>query len=266
MMVDYAPDVLALHAAEPRSAPGRSQGGQVQPAPLTDAKRAARARIDANERQARIEAQPFQAVYAIPGRVAVPSTGEMKRVQIDAMALDPTLMVRTVPKADAKAYLYAKLAIAAGTPVLPGAVALFRDSTFVGNGRLPLLAPGEQHELGFGVDDLIRVRHAVTENVRGESGLISTSKIDLRNYRITVKNLHQRPIEVRVLDQIPVSQNEAIKIELLGRTRPTHRNVDDKRGVLAWDMTLAPDEEKVVEFGYRVTWPAAKTVIYAPGS
>jgi uncharacterized protein (TIGR02231 family) len=262
MTVDYAPD------APPRAG-GRGYSDAAPAAPLTDTDRHG-FRLGsgqaADERQARVESQPFQAVYAIAGRVAVPSTGEMKRVQIDAMALDPTLMVRTVPKADAKAYLYAKLAIAAGTPVLPGAVALFRDSTFVGNGRLPLLAPGEQHELGFGVDDLIRVRHAVTENVRGESGLISTSKIDLRNYRITVKNLHQRPIEVRVLDQIPVSQNEAIKIELLGRTRPTHRNVDDKRGVLAWDMTLAPDEEKVVEFGYRVTWPAAKTVIYAPGS
>jgi hypothetical protein len=31
-------------------------------------------------------------------------------------------------------------------------------------------------------------------------------------------------------------------------------------------MTLAPDEEKAVEFGYRVTWPAAKKVQYGQGS
>ena len=42
--------------------------------------------------------------------------------------------------------------------------------------------------------------------------------------------------------------------------------MDDKRGVLAWDMKLKPDEEKVVEFGYRVTWPAAKKVTYGQGS
>jgi uncharacterized protein (TIGR02231 family) len=268
LTVDYAPDVvLTSRAAEPRGRPGRTEGGQAQPAaPLTDTPRPDQTLKYADERQARIEAQPFQAVYAIAGRVAVPSTGEMKRVQIDAIALDPTLNVRTVPKADAKAYLYAKLTIAAGTPLLPGAVALFRDTTFVGNGRLPLLAPGEDHELGFGVDDLIRVRHAIAEQTQGESGWVSTSKTDLRNYRITVKNLHQRPIEVRVLDQIPVAQNEAIKIDLLGRTPPTRRNLDDKRGVLAWDMTLTPNEEKVVEFGYRVSWPSARRVIYAPGS
>jgi uncharacterized protein (TIGR02231 family) len=212
-----------------------------------------------------VEAQAFQAVYSIAGRVAVPATGEMKRVQIDDMALDPTLTARTVPKAEQKAYLYAKLTMARGTPVLPGTVSLFRDATFVGNGQLPLLAPGEEHELGFGVDDMIRVRHAVVEDKRGETGLIATSKTDVRNYRITVKNLHERPIQLRVLDQIPVAQNDAIKIELQGRTVPTRRDVEDKRGVMAWDMTLTPDEEKAVEFGYRVSWPGTKKVIYGAG-
>src|SRR5262245_6605433 len=200
------------------------------------------------------------------GRVAVPATGEMKRVQIDDMALDPTLTVRTVPKADAKAYLYAKLTIARGTPILPGTVALFRDSTFVGNGRMPLLAPGEEHELGFGVDDMIRVRHAIVEDKQGESGLITATKTDVRNYRITVKNLHPRAIQLSVLDQVPVSQNDGIKIELQGRAQPTRRNVEDKRGVLAWDMKLEPDEEKAVEFGYRVSWPGAKKITYGRGS
>ncbi len=52
-------------------------------------------------------------------------------------------------------------------------------------------------------------------------------------------------IPVTVIDQIPVSQNADIKIELLGKTPPTKRDLDDKRGVLAWEMSLQPDEEKV---------------------
>ena len=211
---------------------------------------------------AQIETQAFQAVYSIAGRVTVPATGEAKRVQIDEASLDPALMVRTVPKREQKAYLYAKVAMARGTPILPGQVSLFRDATFVGNGRLPQLAPGEEHELGFGSDDNVRVRHTVAEEKRAESGIISASKTDTRNYRITVKSMHERPIAVTVLDQIPVSQNNDIKVELLGKTAPTKRNVDDKRGVLAWEMKVAPDEEKVVEFGYRTTWPAAKKVTY----
>ena len=212
--------------------------------------------------RATVETQGFQAVYGIPGRATVPATGESKRVQIDDMALDPALTVRTVPKRDEKAYLYAKLTIARGTPILPGQVSLFRDATFVGNGRLPLLAPGEEHELGFGVDDAVHVRHAIAEEKRGEirhHHLVEDRHAQLPHHR-------QEPAraadQLVVLDQVPVSQNADIKVELTGKTAPTKRNLDDKRGVLAWEMKLEPDEEKVIEFGYRVTWPAAKKVIY----
>jgi uncharacterized protein (TIGR02231 family) len=219
--------------------------------------------IVAEEAKSVLETQAFQAVYGIPGRVTVPSTGEPKRVGIDTAELDPALMVRTVPKRDQKAYLYAKVTIARGAPILPGQVALFRDGTFVGNGRLPQLSPGEEHELGFGADDHVRVRHAVAEEKRSETGIISTSKTDLRNFRITLKNLHERAIAVAVIDQIPVSQNADIKIELIGKTAPSKRDLEDKRGLLAWEMKLEPDEERLVDFGYRVTWPAAKRILYS---
>jgi uncharacterized protein (TIGR02231 family) len=226
----------------------------------------ARKGFAATETLAKVEVQAFQAVYGIAGRVTVPETGETKRVQIDAMQLDPNLMVRAVPKREEKAYLYAKIVTADGSPLLPGQVSLFRDAVFVGNGRLPLLGPGEEHELGFGVDDSIRVKHAVAEDKRGETGIISTSKTDTRSYRITVKNLHERPIQVSVLDQIPVSQNADITVELTGKTTPTRRDVDSKRGVLAWELKLEPAEERAIEFGYRATWPAAKKVTYGQGS
>jgi uncharacterized protein (TIGR02231 family) len=267
MTVDYEPE-----APLPRAAPmaarrtmareeaaGRLAQGEDESSPKVAA---APPPMEASEARAQIETQAFQAVYSIPGRVTVPATGEAKRVQIDEATLDPALMVRTAPKREEKAYLYAKVAMARGTPILPGQVSLFRDATFVGNGRLPQLAPGEEHELGFGTDDAVRVRHVVVEEKRAETGLISAAKTDTRNYKITVKNLHERPIAVAVLDQIPVSQNADIKVELLGKSVPTKQNVDDKRGVLAWEMTLAPDEEKAVEFGYRTTWPAAKKIIY----
>ena len=205
-------------------------------------------------------------MYSIAGRVTVPDTGETKRVQIDDMQISPALAVRAVPKRDEKAYLYAKITLARGTPLLPGQVSLFRDATFVGNGQLPLLAPGEEHELAFGVDDAVRVRYAITEEKRGETGIITSSKTDTRSYRITVKNLHERAIPVVVIDQVPVSQNTDIKVELTGKTAPTRRDMDDKRGILAWDMPLGPDEERVIDFGYRTTWPTGKKLTYGQGS
>ncbi len=211
---------------------------------------------------AAVAAAPFQAVFAVPGRLTIPATGEAKRVQLQENNIEPTLTVRTVPKVDPKAYLYVKFILPKGAPLLPGAVSLFRDGAFVGTGKLPVLAPGEEHELGFGADDQVRVRHAIVGQTRGETGLISSLRTDSRKFRITVKNQHERAVELVVLDQVPISLNEEIKVTLLGPTKPTTRNVDDKRGVIAFESKLESEQERVIEFGYRVTWPGKRPIIY----
>ncbi|MCC7250989.1 mucoidy inhibitor MuiA family protein [Hyphomicrobium sp.] len=213
------------------------------------------------ERPAEVVRAPFHALYAVPGRLTVPETGEAKRVQLAAETIEPELTIRTVPKVEPKAYLYAKFNLPKGSPLLPGAVSLFRDGTFVGTGRLPILSPGEEHELGFGIDDLVRVRHAISEETRGETGLISTSRTDSRNFLISVKSMHERAVSLAVFDQVPVSANQDIKVDLTGKA-PTRENVDDKRGVIVWEGKLEPDQEQTISFGYRVSWPSAKSVIY----
>jgi uncharacterized protein (TIGR02231 family) len=132
----------------------------------------------------------------------------------------------------------------------------------VGAGKLPVISPGEKHELGFGVDDLVRVKHALVEEKRGETGLISTSRTDVRMFKITVKNLHERAMPVTVLDQMPVSNNADIKVVAIGGTAPSAVDVNDERGVVAWDLKIDADEEEVIDFGYRVVWPSAKTITY----
>ncbi len=264
MTVDFMPDTppprpMAMAPAAPiaRSRSVKQAVGEA------DAVAAAAPQLeDAREQSATIEAAAFQAIFKVPGKLTVPGNGEQKRVQLDTAEIDPTLVVRTTPRVEAKAYLYAKMATPKATPYLPGQVSLFRDGTFVGTGRLPQLTPGEEHELGFGADDAMRVKHALIEEKRGESGIISASKSDVRNFRITIKNAHAQPVQLTVMDQIPVSQHQDIKVELISKTPPNRRDVDDKRGVLAWDQKIDADEERTIDFGYRVTWPAAKTVQY----
>ena len=212
--------------------------------------------------EAALTSAPFEATFAVNGRVSVSGTGEDKRVVLLTEQFEPALSVRTVPKANPKAYLYAKIILAKGTPLLPGQVYLFRDGTFVGIGSLPLLSPGEDHELGFGTDDQVKIRHAIVDEKRGETGLISSVHTDSRNFRVIVKNMHERPMSVTVMDQMPVSQNQDIKVEYVGKTPPTKQNVDDKRGVMSFEQKLEADEEKIIEYGYRISWPGAKPITF----
>lgn len=268
MTVDFEPERPPMPvAAAPVAAPAPRTRGMAARSDgaadgMVEQRYGASAKFGVTEQSAQIEASPFQALYTLPGALTVPTTGEPKRIVIDNADLDPTLVVRATPKVEATAYLYAKLTLPKTTPYLPGQVSLFRDSTFVGTGRLPMLTPGEEHELGFGADDAVRVKYASTDEKRSESGIISSSKNDARNYRIVMTNKHERPIAITVTDQMPVSNNADIKVELTAKPQPTKRDVEDKRGILAWEDTLKADEEKTIDFGYKVTWPAAKQIQY----
>lgn len=267
--VDFEPEPRPVAAAAPPPPPmarfkrsmanteaARAEGDALQaPAPQT---------AEISETVAQLDSAPFEATFEVPGRSSIAGTGEPKRVLLMTEDVEATLFSRTVPKLEPNAYLYAKLKFAKGTPLLPGQVYLFRDGTFVGTGDLPLLTPGEEHNLGFGVDDQVKVKHIVLEEKRGETGLISTSHVDSRNYRVGVKNLHERPIDVTILDRVPISQNEDIKVEFTGKNSPTKQDFDDKRGVIAFEAKVEPDEEKVIEYGYRISWPASKSIVYGP--
>jgi uncharacterized protein (TIGR02231 family) len=266
MTVDFEPEPKPVMAAAPPPPEAMARplttGRSFKAAEEAVADAAPEPEFDIAEQSAAVTTAPFQAVFAVPGRLTVPATGEAKRVLLQEDRVEPVLTVRTVPRIDAKAYLYAKLVLPAGSPLLPGMVSLFRDGTFVGTGELPVLSPGEEHELGFGSDDQVRVRHAIANEKRGETGLISSARTDSRNFRITVKNMHERAVELVVHDQIPVSQHQDIKVDLLGPTAPTRQGIEDKRGVVSFESKLEPEAERVIEFGYRVTGPGTRPIVY----
>lgn len=266
LTVDFVPDrpppPPAPVAMAPRSAPAEGADQMTRSRLIAGKLADAPSQLEeASVQRAEAQISAFQAVYDVAGAQTVANTGDPRRVTIDQSEIDPQLVVRSAPRVDQRAFLYAKIAIPRTMPIVAGSVALFRDGTFVGNGVLPQLAGGEDHELGFGADDRVRVRSSVVEDKRGESGIISSAKSEQKSWRFAIKSLHERPIAFTIQDQAPVSGNQDIKVELIGRA-PARRDIDDRRGVLAWDDRLGPDEEKTIEFGYRVSWPGAKSILY----
>jgi uncharacterized protein (TIGR02231 family) len=224
------------------------------------------ARRDADEREAVADTGGFQAVFRIPGRVSVATNEGAKSFRVSTAAIAPDLLVRTAPALDAAAFLEASFKQAEEAPLLPGRVALYRDGIFVGRGQMALIPKDETVRLGFGVDDKIKVVRTMLRKNESSSGLISTTKIDEREFKITVRNGHDAPIRVMVEDQLPVSEIDEVKVETLpSTTPPTERDTRNRRGVLSWSFTAAAGELHEIMLGWRVRWPDGKQIVYAPG-
>jgi uncharacterized protein (TIGR02231 family) len=224
------------------------------------------ANLAAREAAAMFETGGFQGVFRIPGRVSVATNEGAKGFRIATATIAPDLLVRTAPALDAAAYLEAGFTQAEEAPLLPGRVALYRDGIFVGRGVMALTPRDETVRLGFGVDDQVKVARVVLSRKESSTGLISTAKVDKRAFKITVRNGHATPIKVMVEDQLPVSEIDDVKVEMLAATTPpTERDVRNRRGVLGWSFSAAPGEQRDITLGWTVRWPSDKLVEYGPG-
>ena len=220
----------------------------------------------ASEQQAVAEVGGFQVVYRIAGRVSVGASEGAKSLRISTATIAPDLVVRSAPVLDPTAFLEASFRQSEDAPLLPGRVSIYRDGMFVGRGQIKAASKDETVRLGFGADDKIKIERSVVNRNEGSAGLIvTTSKTDERSFKTTVRNGHDFPIKVAIEDQLPVSENEDIQVEMLpSTTPPTTTNLRDRRGVLEWAFEAKPGEVRDIAFAWRVRWPKDKGVVMTP--
>lgn len=220
----------------------------------------------AEERETAVEIGAYQTAFRLPGRVSVGTNEGAKSLRISTATITPELIIRSAPVADPTAYLEASFTQAEDAPLLPGKVSIYRDGMFVGNSKLVSAAKDESVRLGFGADDKVKVERSVVKRNEGAAGLIvTTAKIDERAFKTTIRNAHDFPVKVAIQDQLPVSENEEITVEMLpSTTPPTAINVRDRRGVTEWLVEARPGETKEISFAWRVRWPKDKTITMSP--
>lgn len=215
------------------------------------------------ERSAIVESGGFQALFRIPGRVSLGAGEGARSLRIASTTLAPDLLVRAAPVVDDTAFLEAAFTQGEDAPLLPGRVSLYRDGTYVGRGQIALAQKDETVRLGFGADEKVKITRAVVRKSEGSAGLITSSKTDEREFRTTMRNAHAAPIRITIEEQLPVAENADIQVEMLpSSTPPTQKDVRDQRGVMAWTMDVPAGETREVKFGWRVRWPADKSVVY----
>ena len=265
---EFTHRAISATAASAGSRGGVSDAAKLRsmPAPMP-AQMAEAPASRAAEQEAAVEVGGFQVTFRIPGRVSLGASEGAKSLRVSTATIAPDLAVRSAPVRDPSAFLEAGFVQSEDAPLLPGRVSIYRDGVFVGRGQMTGAGKGEPVRLGFGADDKVKIERAVVKRNEGSAGLIvTTSKTDERTFKTTVRNGHDFPIRIAIEDQLPVSENEEIQVEMLpSTTPPTATNVRERRGVLEWAYEAKPGEVKDIAFAWRVRWPKDKGVVMIPG-
>ena len=116
---------------------------------------------------------------------------------------------------------------------------------------------GDTLTIDLGPDPAVVIERDVSERFTRTGGLLGGKQNVWRGWRITARNTKTVPINLVVVDQIPVSIDGEIDVDAELPSAATYRA---ETGLLRWEVSLAPGAQWSDEFGYRVRYSTSGTV------
>jgi uncharacterized protein (TIGR02231 family) len=221
------------------------------------------------------QAEPASAEYSVsyplPNAVSLASRSDRQMVRIAAMRLDSKLYYVATPLLTSYAYREAELANARMEALLSGPVSAYLDGRFMGKGTVATAARGQTLTVGFGADSQLRLQRALVKKRDVVQG--GNREVNFR-YRLTIENYKDKPVQVRLLDRIPIADRETDVRVTLGEmthelsTDKLHERLERPKGILRWDVTVpasaSGEQAFVLEYEYKTEFDR-NYALSAPG-
>jgi len=194
--------------------------------------------------------------YNITAPYSISSGDGGQEVEITVHSLPAKYRYFSVRKLEREVFLLAAVSDWEHLNLIAGNASIFFENRYVGKTYIDPRKADEKFDLSLGVD-----KSVVVTRVRGKDFTAKTftgnNVKQSRQWELTARNLKTIPIEIEMLDQIPVSVNKLITVDA---TDISGAELDKDKGILTWKFTLKPAEVRSVTVKYLVTSPKNTTV------
>jgi uncharacterized protein (TIGR02231 family) len=184
------------------------------------------------------------------GTTRVRADGRSVRVPIGRARLQAKQAIVAAPEQSLNAAITLDLRNESGQALLPGGVALYQGSSFLGMTNLDFVADGEPFSMFLGVADQLKMSRALDKK---HSALVRKLRTQMQlAFVVTVENLSAKPVSLTLADRVPVSEEREIVISNV-KIGPDAK--PDSKGILKWQLTLQPREKRQIDIQYQIEYP-----------
>ncbi|MCD4817835.1 MAG: mucoidy inhibitor MuiA family protein [Candidatus Cloacimonetes bacterium] len=201
-------------------------------------------------------------VFEISGEKTILADNQEYSVTISINDFPANFRYSTVPKLSENAFLKAKVKNSSEFPFLAGSSNIFLDDNFVTSGYFEYAAPSEDFWTFLGVDSGIDIEYKFIKKFTEKKGVLSKKEKVRFEYEIIVKNNKKTEEDIVIWDQIPISSNKEIKIELI---EPEYEKDSNKLKItkekyLEWHYIIKPAEEITIPLKFSVEYQKNKFI------
>ena len=157
---------------------------------------------------------------------------------------------------DLSAFLIAKVTGWEKLNLISGIANVYFGNTYIGESQIDTRLMSDTLELSLGRDNQILIGRAKIED-KASTKLIGSKRDESFVYEIQVKNNRKTPINIKIQDQIPVSQESDIIVET---STISGAELDKPSGRLQWIRNIPAGEVVKYIVSFSVKYPKNKTV------
>lgn len=195
--------------------------------------------------------------YIVESKQSIPSKSTITTVTYGSGTLEATYDYQTIPKLGENVYLIAKLPNWGKAELNNGVAKLYLENSYVGKSFLNTTQYKDTLDLSFGVDNNITVKREKVSEFSQKSFIGSKRKESI-GYKITIRNNKSYECTTSVYDQIPISLNKEIEVDVIDINEGS---LDKENGKVEWKINLKPNETKTIFIKYSVKYPKDKQVV-----
>ena len=191
-------------------------------------------------------------VFDISIPYTIESNGKSNFVEIQQYNIAANYTYLSIPKVDKDAFLLARLQGWDKSELLPGEANVYFENNYVGQTYFDTRIVDDTLSVGLGRDNNIVVKRKQINEFKEKTSISGNTKKVSRMYEIEVRNTRKSAIEIELEDQIPLTNNEQLEVEVL---ETGNAEYNKETGKLTWKLKLNPGESKSLRFGYAVKHP-----------
>ena len=180
-------------------------------------------------------------------------TGKRREILLNETELPAEQIYESYPKVSPSVWLSAKITETGKLPALDGNCRVFHNGAFAGATWLSPEASEDGLTISLGTDDSIRVSRKDAGRST-EKGFLGSGRKNYYNYLLNVQNLKNREVELLLIDQLPVSAKETIKVDATELSGAEVAGKGTEEGKVTWKLKLQPGEKIEKKFSYKVTY------------
>jgi len=194
--------------------------------------------------------------FTLPDKMTIPSDNKSHEVKLKDNEIPAQFEYVAIPKLDKNVYLRANILNWDQYNISSGQVKLYFEGTFTGTSYIDANLTSDTLSISLGPDIAIAVKREKLKDLK-KSNIFSGKKNQQFGFEINVKNNKPDATEIVLFDQIPLSTDAEMIIEV---DELSGGKLNSETGIVEWELKLKSGEQIKKRLAYTIKIPKGKRI------